>query len=91
MAEAEILRGDKNIVRGRPAQASVMYNPNSLQQCGAQMINDGIVDESQPEAGDGNGYWLLPSGKAGWIEIMVSGPNTGTPEKPPRDVSKPRR
>ena len=73
LAEIEVLRKGKNIALGKPVMASVIYNPDSVQICAPEMVNDGIVDESRPEAGDGKGYWLLPSSKPGWIEILIAG------------------
>lgn len=72
LAEVQILRSGKNIALGKPAMANAVYNPESPHLCTPQMINDGFGDESMDEAGDGKGYWLLPSNKAGWIEIVVA-------------------
>jgi len=70
LAEVEILRRGKNIALGKPAIASVAYSSETL--CTAKMLTDGIADESDPKATDGNGYWLLPSAKTGWVEIVLT-------------------
>ena len=73
LAEVAVLNKGSNIALRKPAMASAPYRANS-DVCSAQMVTDGIADESSPEAGDGKGYWLLPSGTPGWIEILVHQP-----------------
>jgi hypothetical protein len=70
LAEIELIRNGKNIALRKPAMASAAYSADHPEHCTAQMVNDGIVDEGR-DAGDGKGYWLLPTGKAGWIEVFV--------------------
>lgn len=71
LAEIALMRAGKNVALGRPVAVSEIYNPGSPALCAPQMVVDGIADESSKAAGDGKGYWLLPSGKSGWVEILA--------------------
>ena len=73
LAEIEVLSADgRNLAYGQPAAASGRFWALRFD---AEHVVDGIT--KSPEAD--TGYWLLPDGVAGWVEIDLSLPR---PEKP---------
>jgi hypothetical protein len=65
LAEIEVIKNDKNLVRGLPAQASGVLQDKPVYN--AEHITDGIT-YSKPSGG----FWLLPDNQAGWIEINMN-------------------
>ncbi len=66
LAELQLFDGENEIAQGCPARASSSIH----HQYFPKTINDGITTSAQK----GLGYWVLPDGVPGWIEIDVSRP-----------------
>ena len=68
LSEVQIFRGEENIALACP----VIDSQSISEDFRAERAVDGIVRPRH----QGIGYWLLPDGIAGWIEIDVSGAGT---------------
>ena len=73
LAEVQVFQGSRNVAVGCPAAASAFHDSRFP----PSRITDRIVTSSSaPE-----GYWLLPDGKAGWIEVDLSLPTIEWPSE----------
>ena len=66
LAEIQLLQAGQNIARQAKATASAVYK--NEKQFDAEKVNDGIVSSKNK----GVGYWLLPDGKTGWVELRFN-------------------
>ncbi len=69
LAELQLFDGETEIARGCPARA----NSSLSERHRAATINDGITSSAN------FGFWILPNGVGGWIEIDVSRPMINRP------------
>lgn len=68
LSEIELWQRGKNIALGKLAYASKLHRPNDKRT--GQNVTDGIKT-SRTEF---RGYWMLPDGEEGWVEIDLTQP-----------------
>lgn len=64
LGEVEVWRRERNLARDCPVEASGSH----IERCRAQNVTDGLTAATE----SGGGYWLLPDGEPGWVEIDLS-------------------
>ena len=67
IAEIQVFRNDENIaLRGLAAASATIDNK--------AYVPEHVIDGNTSSADNGVGYWLLPVGKLGWVEVTLSDP-----------------
>ena len=70
LAEIEVFSGDKNLALGCPADSSNHFDRQY--DFIPERVTDGITTSAKEDVG----YWLLPSGQKGWIDVDLAAPVT---------------
>lgn len=66
LAEIELWQRGKNVARGKAARASKPHREGDRRV--GQNVTDGITSSATHE----KGYWILPDGEEGWVEIYLN-------------------